>query len=462
MERCAMMKWVALWLLGCATLAAQQAPIPSADELSGEPFAIKKTWVIGGVGDWDYLTMDPTARQLFIAHGPTVQVVDVETGTVAGTVGGFREAHAVALDAAGEFGYVSDGPAAVVRVFDRRTYQVVGTIPINTSPRALSLEPQTGLLFVIGGALASTPPPETPGQRPGSPRTRPNANGRQPVNPPGDAAFSAPCGMIWGDRPTAFPESLIAVIDPEKRTQIAEIRLCGVLGFAQADGRGSVYVNITSLNETARLDASAILGLVRSRAENGDASKPVSRAGEATRETARDTPMQVDWRNYTRYGSPARTSVLPQLQLFGLGPECKEPRGVAVDGKGRRLFAACNNMKMTVLNTNTGEVITTLTIGPGADAIAYDASHGLIFTANGGGYGSVTIVRQHITDTYAVIQNLPTMQQARTMAIDPSTGNVYLVTTLYGAKLDHPPMNGLGTLKMNPVDGSFQVLVIGN
>jgi len=39
---------------------------------------------------------------------------------------------------------------------------------------------------------------------------------------------------------------------------------------------------------------------------------------------------------------------------------------------------------------------------------------------------------------------------------------VYLVTTLYGANLKTPPMNGIGTLKMNPVDGSFQVLVVGN
>jgi DNA-binding beta-propeller fold protein YncE len=119
-------------------------------------------------------------------------------------------------------------------------------------------------------------------------------------------------------------------------------------------------------------------------------------------------------------------------------------------------------MKLKVVATDTGASLAGLTIGPGVDAMAYDAGRGLIFTANGGGYGSVTVIRQHVTDTYSVIQNLPTMQQARTMAVDPSTGSVYLVTTLYGAKLDHPPMNGIGTLKMNAVDGSFQVLVVGN
>ena len=116
---------------------------------------------------------------------------------------------------------------------------------------------------------------------------------------------------------------------------------------------------------------------------------------------------------------------------------------------------------MQVLNTDTGQAVANLTIGPGVDVMAYDAGRGLLFTANGGGYGSVSVIRQHVTDTYSVIQNLPTMEQARTLAVDASTGNVYLVTTLYGAKLD-TPRNGIGKLKMNPVEGSFQVLVVGN
>jgi DNA-binding beta-propeller fold protein YncE len=135
---------------------------------------------------------------------------------------------------------------------------------------------------------------------------------------------------------------------------------------------------------------------------------------------------------------------------------------LAIDSKVYRLFVACDNQAMLVLDSHNGAPVAKFTTGPGTDAIAFDPNRGLIFTANGGGYGSVTIVRQHETDSYAVIQNLPTMQQARTVALDPSTGLVYLVTTLYGAKLDNPPMNGIGTLKLNPVDGSFQVLVIGN
>jgi DNA-binding beta-propeller fold protein YncE len=125
------------WALGSVVLSAQQAPIPTPDELPGQPFAIKKTWVIGGLGNWDYLTLDPIARQLFITHQTRVQVVDIDSGTIAGEVTGFGEARAVALDPNGQSGYVSDARANLIRVFDRRTFQILGKIPVASSPRAL-------------------------------------------------------------------------------------------------------------------------------------------------------------------------------------------------------------------------------------------------------------------------------------------------------------------------------------
>src|SRR5450756_1245937 len=110
-----MKRLIALCALGCASFALAQTP--QATELPGKPFFIKKTWHIGGEGNWDYLTMDPAALQLFIPHGPVVQVVSVDTGEVAGQVSGFRDAHEVALDD-GQFGYVSDGADNNVKVFD--------------------------------------------------------------------------------------------------------------------------------------------------------------------------------------------------------------------------------------------------------------------------------------------------------------------------------------------------------
>jgi len=253
-------------------------------------------------------------------------------------------------------------------------------------------------------------------------------------------------GNSWPP-PPAY-QSLVSIIDPDKQTRIADVRVCGVLRAAQADGDGQVYFAIGNFNAVGRLNASTILQLARDRgpAEMRRVSGSISGNGTLLLDFKMDKTMSAG----------------PHFRVFPLGRECQDARAVAVDAAHQRLFAACANQKLKVLTTDTGASIAGLTIGPGVGAMAYDAGLGLIFTANGGGYGSVTVVRQHLTDSYAVIQNLPTMQQARTMAIDSSTGLVFLVTTLYGANLKNPPMNGIGTLKLNPVDGSFQVLVIGN
>jgi len=59
-----------------------------------------------------------------------------------------------------------------------------------------------------------------------------------------------------------------------------------------------------------------------------------------------------------------------------------------------------------------------------------------------------------------VIQNLPTRQRARTLAVDSDTGQIFLVTDYAGVNLAQP--GGIGTLKSAAVSGSFQVLVVGH
>src|SRR6185503_10785546 len=131
-----------LMLLVCFGSVAfgQEMPVPPPPTaLPSQPFFIKNTWIIGGVGSSDYLTMDASTRELFIAHGPTVQVVDVDSGTVAGIVGGFREAHAIVLDADRARAYVTDGQADLVRIFDRHSFRVLANIPTGPAPRSMAL-----------------------------------------------------------------------------------------------------------------------------------------------------------------------------------------------------------------------------------------------------------------------------------------------------------------------------------
>lgn len=412
-------------LLVCASLAAQRAPSPT--DLAGHPFYIKKNWIVGGGGSWDYLTMDPAAGQLFIAHGPLVQVVNAATGTLAGTINGLREAHAIALDSEGAFGYITDGPAAQVRIFDRRSFQVVASVPTGPMPRAIVFEPQTRLVFVIGA---------------------------QPVSEELVRAADGTLPRRRGNPSTIHgrAESTVTVIDSESRKQLAQLVLSGRLGFAEADGNGRIFVAVSDNNQIVRLDAEAIGSTLRGLL---DAAGAAPSKGSATESPA---GAILDWTSDARPLPPAES----RPRFFTLGSGCQEPRALAVDAAHLRLFAACTNQKMIVLNADTGEAVSSVPIGPGADAVGYDSDRGLIFSANGGGDGSLTVIRQNVTDTYSVIQILPTRQRARTLAINSSTGEIYLATVIYGFPLDRPPVSGIGTLKANPVDSSFQVLVVGN
>jgi DNA-binding beta-propeller fold protein YncE len=395
--------------------------------------------------------VDPAAHRLFIAHGLVVQVVDLDTGTLAGQIAGLREAHAIALDDTGEFGYISDGLAGQVKVFDRRSLQVVASIPTGSAPRALVFEPQSRLLF----AICTSPVTGSLNQATTTP---------QPASNPGETPLNA-TGRSSPKNRNAQPvrgneiKTSVTVIDVHTREPLAEILMPGKLGFAEADGNGQVFVNIVNRNQIARLNAQAIVTLLRRSTAGAASSQPaIAQSSSASFSPAKQlvTPTILNWSHEARLPESAEG----RMSIFSLGHECLEPQGLAIDSSHQRLFAACNNMKMVVLNAATGELVASLPTGPGTDAIGYDQGRGLIYTANGGDNGSLTIIHQDVTDTYAVIQILPTRRRARTLAVNPATGEVYLVTDFLGVDLSQP--GGIGTLQTVPIKGSFQVLVIGN
>lgn len=423
-------------LLACSNLPAQQPPGPT--DLPSKPFFVKSTWIIGGSGGWDSLTMDSQAHRLFIAHGATVQVVDTETGQLAGAVAHLGEAHAIALDTNGQFGYISDGRANQVKVFDRSTLEVIASIAVGSSPRALVFEPQTEMLFVFG--------PEQVSEQVSDGRSS-IAQARNDRN-----SGSHPCGIRNGN---PIQQSLVSIIDTEKRSRVAEIEICGAVAGAAADADGQVYFNLSSLDEIARLGASDILELAKDRL-NAAEKKP------AGNRAAADRYALIDWRNVTAQRTPHKASPNPQLTLIGVAPDCREPTGLTIDTHNQQLFASCGNQRMVVVDAGSGNLVTSIPIGAGAEEIAYDPERNLLFSANGAGTGTLTVIRQTIPDSYAVVQTLPTRPNARTAVVDPATSRVYVVTVLSGVKVNNPPANGIGKLNINPIESSFQVLVIGN
>jgi DNA-binding beta-propeller fold protein YncE len=408
------------------------------NEIGGRPYSIRDKWVIGGQGAWDYLTLDPVARQLFIAHQTEVQVVDLAGGQVSGRLTGFGEARSIVLDPDGQFGYVSDSGNHDIKVFNRRSLRIETSIPLDCSPRSMTMPPQQGILIAICGSGVSAPPV--------GPRPRPYTSGsRHPRT---------------ASPPIAKGDSWIAAIDTETRTVLLYLLFGGDFRIAQSDREGNIYVTAGP----GQRDADKFLGTYSGKVWEQsivrvDLPALIDDARESLVKRAQpahgDEPHAAHWDTDDASRSIYATD-------FPLDSRCPNPQGLAVDSQNSRLFVACDNQNLLVLDSIHGHVLFSLTTGPGTDAVAYDENRGLIFTANGGGYGSVTIIRQSLNDDYTVIQNLPTMERARTLALDESTGQVFLVTDLHGANLRDPPANGIGKLRLDPVGGSFQVLVVGN
>lgn len=169
-----------------------------------QPYKVLDHWKIGGNGFWDYLIADSSAHRLYVTHGTRVEVLDENTGKSLGAITGLHGIHGVALDNSGQFGYISDGGANAVVVFDRKSLATVATIPAGTNPDAIVFEPATQTVWAFNGRSHNA-----------------------------------------------------TVIDVVSRKVVATIDLPGKPEFAAVDGHGLLYDNIEDKNEIVRLDAHA-------------------------------------------------------------------------------------------------------------------------------------------------------------------------------------------------------------
>lgn len=186
------------------SVTALAACMLAAGALAQQPYQVVDHWKIGGTGGWDYLLADPAAHRLYVTHGPRVEVLDTDTGKIVGAITGLKGTHGIALDEKGKFGYISDGGANAVVVFDRSTLATVASIPAGTNPDGIAYEPTTKTVWAFNGRSKD-----------------------------------------------------VTVIDTARRSVVATIALPGKPEFPQADGKGHVFDNIEDKNSIVRIDASS-------------------------------------------------------------------------------------------------------------------------------------------------------------------------------------------------------------
>src|SRR6266403_1147466 len=189
------------------------------------------------------------------------------------------------------------------------------------------------------------------------------------------------------------------VIDAAEGKVLGTFAVGGKPEFAAADGKGSVYANVEDTSELLHIDAQKMTVLHR----------------------------------------------------WPLAP-CKEPSGLAMDTKTRRLFAVCDNEMMAVVDADSGKVIATPKTGEGADAAAFDPGTNLAFSSNGES-GTLTVVHEDAPDKYSVVENVPTKKSARTMALDLKMHTLYLPS----ADLI-PPAAGQKRPSVKP--GTMELLIV--
>ena len=108
---------------------------------------------------------------------------------------------------------------------------------------------------------------------------------------------------------------------------------------------------------------------------------------------------------------------------------CEQPTGLALDHERHRLFVGCRGTLpvLAIMNALTGKVADTHVIGRGNDGVVYDAVHRQVLTSNGVD-ANLVVFDQQTADRYVLAEAATTRPYARTMAFDPRTRSVYLVT----------------------------------
>src|SRR5215831_2012315 len=218
-------KWfiTVLGVLGIGIIVLAALPVGGYHLLKKIPLGAAE----GGGEYFDYITVDSASRHAYLSHGTELVVLNVDSGSVVGKITGMKRNHGVALVPELSRGFISDGDAAQVIIFDLKTLKTIGTIKGEMDADSILYEPVSKHLFVFNGDPKSS-----------------------------------------------------TVIDPAKGTVIATIPLGGAPEQAVADGKGMIYDNLEDTNEVIALDSRTLK--IQSRWKVAPAGQPVSMAMDRT------------------------------------------------------------------------------------------------------------------------------------------------------------------------------------
>jgi DNA-binding beta-propeller fold protein YncE len=210
-----------------------------------------------------------------------------------------------------------------------------------------------------------------------------------------DGAFFEPVtGLVWVMDNAGGGVSLI---DVKARSKIGVIPVEGALESPATDGKGRVFINVEDKGEIAVLDAHS-------------------------------------------------RKVTAHFKLAG----CDEPSGLAYSPPEQRLVAVCANGVAKVVQAADGKEVASLPIGLRGDTAVYDSRRRLVFVPTGAD-GKLSLISPATAKVVGVVR---TQTGARTQALDPRSGTLYLPAADFA-----PPAQPGG--RPTPIAGTFVVLKVG-
>ena len=117
------------------------------------PPALKEVARIRVPGEtrWDYLTVDSAAHRLYVSHATVTEVIDTATDQLIGTIADTPGVHGIAIASDLGKGFISDGRANAITVFDLKTLKATATIAVGTNPDAILYDPASRLVMTFNG-----------------------------------------------------------------------------------------------------------------------------------------------------------------------------------------------------------------------------------------------------------------------------------------------------------------------
>jgi DNA-binding beta-propeller fold protein YncE len=114
---------------------------------SGTGYQVTGRYPIGGVGGFDYIAIDSSARRLYVSHATQVEVLDADSGKLIGTIPDTPGVHGAAIASALKHGFTSNGRENKVSMFDSTTLALIKKIDVGKGPDGIYYDPKTKRVF---------------------------------------------------------------------------------------------------------------------------------------------------------------------------------------------------------------------------------------------------------------------------------------------------------------------------